>query len=212
MRWMDSLVDRVVHRYRPLRDKLIIVITDGDIMAARTIEGAASRIGADVIRQTAGNPTRIDPQQVLHAIDRSPASTVLVMADDAGNSGEGRGEKLIAYLAHAGAIDAVIAVASDTRGVRGVRVDASITRTGQISRRAVNKHGQPVHGHRLLGDTVDIVNGIHVPVIGIGDLGKAPAGHGAQRVLLEAIVQARRLARESRDSQMDAQGERLALA
>jgi stage V sporulation protein AE len=131
------------------------------------------------------------------------------MADDAGNSGEGRGEKLIDVLAQAGAIDAVIAVASDTRGVRGARVDESITRTGQVSRRAVDKHGQPVHGHWLLGDTVDVVNGLRVPVIGIGDLGKAPAGHGAQRVLLEAIVQARRLARES---QVDAQDERPALA
>jgi hypothetical protein len=45
LRWMDRIVDRVVHRYRPLKDKLIIVITDGDTMAARTIQMAARRIG-----------------------------------------------------------------------------------------------------------------------------------------------------------------------
>ncbi|MBI2953673.1 MAG: stage V sporulation protein AE [Chloroflexi bacterium] len=185
-------------RSRPSRRrgqlKTTIVITDGDAKAVRIVTRVAAATGAEAIATTAGAPTRAEPKDIVEAVERSRAKTVLVMADDAGDCGPGPGERVIVELARKGHINAAIAVASDTRGVRGIRVTESVTVRGKIVHKGVNKRGQPKPNRVVRGDTVDALNGIEVPVVGIGDLGKAPGGRSAERILTKAIDEAERLA------------------
>jgi stage V sporulation protein AE len=195
MRWVDRLADLLLSRRDQPEQKVVIVITDGDHKAAKIVANVARRIDAHFVALSEGNPTLSSPNRILKEVKGSHAEIVLVMADDAGYSGEGLGENLIDDLARSGLLSAVIAVASDTRDVEGVFVDESVTRKGQVTNHAVDKRGFPRRGKVLRGDTVDVLNRIHVPVIGVGDLGKSPSGHRSEQILLEAVFEARRLAR-----------------
>lgn len=195
MRWVDRLADMLLKRSDQPDRKVVIVITDGDHKAAKIVANVARRIGAHFVAMSQGNPTLSSPNRIKSEVKGTKAEIVLVMADDAGYSGEGLGENLIDDLARAGLLSAVIAVASDTRDVEGVHVDESVTRKGQLTRHAVDKRGYPRRGSVLRGDTVDILNRLEVPVIGVGDLGRSPSGHRSEQILMEAIFEARRLAR-----------------
>ncbi len=155
----------------------VIVVTDGDRVAGRTVETAARNIGARFISLTTGNPTPLSGPEVVRLIKMTPQDPVVVMVDDRGKRGFGRGEQVLRYLAEHPDIEVLgaVAVASNTDQTEGVLVDKSVTRECRVIPGPVDKMGFPEEkGHRYLeGDTVDILNRLNVPVIiGTGDTGK----------------------------------------
>ncbi|OEF97244.1 stage V sporulation protein AE [Vulcanibacillus modesticaldus] len=158
------------------RKRKVILITDGDVIAKTVIEETAKKIGGRCISLSAGNPTPFSGEEILEMIKQTPKDPVLVMFDDNGHRYKGDGEKALEYIANHPDITVlgVLAVASNTTNVNGVKVDFSIDRNGRITRSGVNKDGDKVGGPlRIYGDTVDVLNRLEIPlVIGIGDIGK----------------------------------------
>lgn len=155
----------------------MILVTDGDFAAKLAVEQAAREIGGRCISRSAGNPTPLDGPEIVRLIKQARSDPVLVMFDDNGDRGYGRGEQAIEYVVRHPDIRVIgaIAVASNTQQVRGARVNASIDNRGRIVLRAVNKEGEeaPDGGDTIYGDTVDVLNRLEVPnVIGVGDIGK----------------------------------------
>lgn len=108
-------------------------------------------------------------------IRQTPYDPVVVMVDDKGNTGTGKGEMVMKEIAESKDVKilGVIAVASNTEGVKGTGVDFSITRDGSIIFDTVDKYGKRSSGDKINGDTVDILDSLNIPVIvGLGDPGK----------------------------------------
>jgi len=155
----------------------VIVVTDGDLVAGRTVQVAAGNIGARFISLTTGNPTPISGPQIVELIKQTPTDPVVIMVDDKGRSGPGCGERILKYVAEHPEINVIgaVAVASNTALTEGVKVDESVACDGTIIDGPVNKLGIPEKkGNRYLeGDTVDVINELEIPVvIGTGDTGK----------------------------------------
>ncbi|HOE57068.1 MAG TPA: stage V sporulation protein AE [Bacillota bacterium] len=153
----------------------VILVTDGDRIAKKAVEAATLRIGGRCISKSAGNPTPMSGQSIVKLIKETPYDPVVVMVDDRGHMGTGNGEMVIRDIARCPEVEilGVIAVASNTEGVEGTRIDSAITRDGNIIAGTVDKYGNKTEGNRINGDTVDILESIEVPVIiGIGDPGK----------------------------------------
>lgn len=161
---------------KPCKRK-VIIITDGDKVAKRTVEIAAKNVGARCISLSAGNPTEISGERAVNLIKRAAYDPVILMVDDRGHMGCGKGETVLNYVVNHPEIDVlgVVAVASNTPCTHGIKVEESVTRDGQIIRGPVNKMGDPEpKKHKYLeGDTVDILDSINAGiVIGMGDVGK----------------------------------------
>lgn len=155
----------------------IIVVTDGDKSACKAVETAAANIGARCISLSSGNPTWVTGPAMVKLIKETPHDPVVVMVDDRGVSGMGKGESVLAYIAGHPEINilGVLAVASNTAGATGANVDCSVNREGKLTCFAVDKTGNEKldASSQLVGDTVDILNQLDLPVIvGIGDIGK----------------------------------------
>jgi stage V sporulation protein AE len=153
----------------------VILVTDGDGIARKAVETAALRIGGRCISKSAGNPTPMSGKKILELIRQTPYDPVVVMVDDRGDTGMGKGERVIMELAKSPEIEilGVVAVASNTEGVNGVSVDFSITKDGNIVPNTVDKYGNKRAGDKITGDTVDVLESMNIPVIvGIGDPGK----------------------------------------
>lgn len=155
----------------------VIIVTDGDMVAKKTVEIAAGNIGARCISASAGNPTRLSGEQIVNMIKSAPHDPVVVMLDDRGKQGMGKGEQAMAYIASHPDIEVlgVVAVASNTLYTEGAMVDESITCEGKIIPGPVDKLGVQKQGGEqcLKGDTVEILDSLNLPlVIGIGDIGK----------------------------------------
>lgn len=161
----------------------VIIVTDGDEIARKTIEIAAIKVGGSCISASAGNPTPITGKRIIELIKEATSDPVLVMLDDKGCRSKGPGEVALEFIAKSKEVEliGVLAVASNTQFCKGVEIKYSITMNGQIVDRPVNKDGEPEKaGHHILeGDTVSILNSLNIPVvIGIGDIGKM---HGRDR-------------------------------
>ncbi len=155
----------------------IVVITDGDRVAQKVVEKVARNVGGRSISFSGGNPTIAPGEEISAAIKKAAHDPVLVMVDDCGGRGEGKGETILRALAADPELDilGVVAVASNTAGVDGVPITASVTREGNIVNVPVDKEGYPEGaGHtKVEGDTVDVLNQLNIPIIiGVGDLGK----------------------------------------
>jgi stage V sporulation protein AE len=153
----------------------VIIITDGDNIARQAVETAASQIGGRCISQSAGNPTPLTGDKIVEMVKQTPADPVVVMVDDRGKAGLGEGELVIEKLAGTKEIEiiGVVAVASNTRDVEGVKVDCSVDNYLNIIHGSVDKLGNPAEGEVVYGDTLDILNRVKVPIIiGVGDPGK----------------------------------------
>lgn len=155
----------------------VIIITDGDEIARKTVEIAALKVGGCCISASAGNPTPITGERIVELIKEALTDPVLVMLDDKGCRNKGQGEIALEYIAKSPNVEllGVIAVASNTQYCKGVRIEHSITMNGQIIDRPVYKDGTPEKiGHHILeGDTVSVLNSLSIPIIiGIGDIGK----------------------------------------
>lgn len=155
--------------------KEVIVITDGDLMAAKAAEEVAHQIGGRLISRSAGNPTPLTGEELIGLIKMASEEPVIVLLDDRGHHGVGKGEEILTFLAKHEEINliGVVAVASNVEGASGTPVDFSITSTGMIHKGPVNKLGKPQKGKYLIGDTVSILPSLDVPlIVGIGDVGK----------------------------------------
>ncbi|MDF2502194.1 MAG: hypothetical protein K0Q77_2908 [Anaerosporomusa subterranea] len=156
----------------------VILITDGDSNACQVIELLAAEMGLRCISASAGNPTPISGEEIIALLKQTPNNPVLVMFDDRGNPGKGKGESVMEQVASHPDVTVLgaLAVASGTDGAGGASVDFSINRWGEIEPYAVDKYGQVYkQGSRSIihGDTLSILDSLQVPiVIGIGDIGK----------------------------------------
>lgn len=155
----------------------VILITDGDHVAQRAVETVARQIGGRSISLSAGNPTPLSGPQMVELIKMTPEDPVLLMFDDNGDRGHGRGEQAMEYVVKHPDIEVLgaIAVASNTKWVNGAIIKVSVDNQGRIVEEAVDKDGfaETDLENRIYGDTVDILNRLQVPhVIGIGDIGK----------------------------------------
>lgn len=155
--------------------KRVILVTDGDCCAQKAVEMAARNIGGRCISRSAGNPTELTGKEIVKLIKEAKHDPVVVMVDDRGNTHMGPGEKAMDYIINSSEIDilGVIAVASNTHQVKGVKVDFSIDKEGNIVRSAVDKLGNQKKDKIVKGDTVDVLNELNSTiVVGIGDPGK----------------------------------------
>lgn len=155
----------------------IILVTDGDMVAKKAVETASKNIGARCISCSAGNPTRLTGEELVSLIKKAPHDPVVVMLDDRGHLGQGKGEKALEFIANHPDIQVLgaLAVASNTHFASSVEVDCSVTCLGTVTQEAVNKSGQPGirESSSLVGDTVENLDSLNIPVIvGIGDIGK----------------------------------------
>lgn len=153
----------------------VILVTDGDGIAKKAVETAALRIGGRCISKSAGNPTPVSGKNIVDLIRQTPYDPVVVMVDDKGHTGMGKGEKAIKEIVQSPDVEilGVVAVASNTEGVHGARIDFSVTKDGNIIENTVDKYGNKADGNKINGDTVDILESIDVPVVvGVGDPGK----------------------------------------
>lgn len=148
-------------------------------MARRSVEEVARRIGGRCISLSAGNPTPLTGAQIVEKILQAAYDPVLVMVDDKGKRGQGRGEEAMEYICRHPGIEVLgaVAVASNTLFTEGVEVDESVCKDGSIIEGPVDKYGNPKDApftnHRLEGDTVDVLNRLNIPIIvGTGDTGK----------------------------------------
>lgn len=163
--------------------KKVIAVTDGDMIAKTSVEVAARNIGARCISCSAGNPTVLDAPELVRMINSAPGDPVVVMLDDKGYHGMGRGETVLSQLCRHPDIElmGVLAVASNTENVHGCRVDLSVSRDGRLIPGPVDKWGKP-SGHLLEGDTVEVIDSLDVPVVvGIGDIGKMDGADDVQK-------------------------------
>jgi stage V sporulation protein AE len=153
----------------------VIIITDGDNIARQAAETAAAQVGGRCISRSAGNPTPLSGDEIIDMIKKTPADPVVVMVDDRGKPGLGEGEAVIKNLAESKDIEimGVVAVASNTQDVEGVKVDCSVDRSLNIIGGPVDKLGNPSGDSVVYGDTLDILNNVKAPIIiGVGDPGK----------------------------------------
>jgi stage V sporulation protein AE len=154
----------------------VILVTDGDNVARKAIEKAASNIGGRCISRSAGNPTLLSGADIVEYIKQAKHDPVVVMVDDMGNSHTGSGEKAMDYIINSEYVNilGVVAVASNTEGVEGIKADCCVDRECRVTKSPVNKDGIAQKRERLvIGDTVDILNDERVPIIvGVGDPGK----------------------------------------
>lgn len=159
--------------------KKLVLITDGDNVARRAVETAARNLGVRCISRSAFikdcRPAK--GEELIEYIKQAEGDVVLVMFDDQGNYNTGTGEKELKRIATYPDFEilGVVAVASNTSGTDGIRIQLSIDRNGNMVEGPVNKEGdREKKGHKFLeGDTVDILNELDIPIIiGIGDIGK----------------------------------------
>ncbi|MCM3652185.1 stage V sporulation protein AE [Metabacillus litoralis] len=158
------------------KKRKVILVTDGDEYAARSIEYVAAKIGGRAISRTQGNPTTLSGPQIVKLILTAKSDPVFVMFDDCGLLGEGAGEMALKYVAENQHIEVlgIIAVASKTHQTEWTRVDVSIDRFGELTEFGVDKSGiRDIEIGRISGDTVYCLDQLNVPIIvGIGDIGK----------------------------------------
>lgn len=188
-----------------MNKRKVIIVTDGDWMAQRAVETAASNIGGRCISRSAGNPTPLSGSEIISLIKETPKDPVVVMVDDRGDCGVGAGEKAMQEILRHEDIEVIgiIAVASNTRFGRGVKVQYSVDKDGNIIDKAVDKFGDEKMNKKnkiLKGDTVNILADMKGPlIVGVGDPGKM---NGKDSIYLGApiITKAMELIIEKLDS------------
>ncbi|CAG9622355.1 stage V sporulation protein AE [Sutcliffiella rhizosphaerae] len=179
--------------------KRVILITDGDVYAKKTIQYVAKYYGGRCISASFGNPTLLSGSELVKLILKAKSEPVFVMFDDSGFLGEGAGEQALRYVVTHEQIEVlgVIAVASKTHQSEWTKVHVTVDRDLQVSSHGVDKSGiQEMDIGRINGDTVYCLDELHIPlIVGIGDIGKmarrddvkigAPITRKAVEIILE---------------------------
>ncbi|WP_263399348.1 stage V sporulation protein AE [Sutcliffiella deserti] len=159
-----------------MKKRRVILVTDGDEYAKKTIQYVAKRYGGRCISSSYGNPTVLSGKEIVRLILQAKSEPVFVMFDDSGFLGEGAGENALKHVAADPQIEVlgIIAVASKTHQSEWTKVNITVDRDLQVSSYGVDKSGiQEMDTGRINGDTVYCLDTIDVPIIvGIGDIGK----------------------------------------
>lgn len=176
----------------------VILITDGDRIARDAVEKATANIGGRCISASAGNPTELTGSEIIEKIKEAPKDPVVVMVDDKGYKGIGRGESAMADILNCGELDVlgVVAVSSNGKDCNGLNVNCSVTSEGKIIHNAVDKYGNNTHRNGICGDTLSILKSRRdLFIVGMGDPGKmdyrdevlkgAPVTTKALRIIME---------------------------
>ncbi|MDX9871913.1 MAG: stage V sporulation protein AE [Clostridia bacterium] len=157
----------------------VILVTDGDEVALKSVEAAAQNIGGRCISATAGNPTPLKGPAIVELIKQAPHDPVVIMFDDNGKTSLGKGEKALYYVAEHPDIEVmgILAVASNSGGIEYTNVDCAVNKHREIVEGQIDKEGNLVAESKVvLGDTVSAVNYLRdtegIFTVGIGDLGK----------------------------------------
>ncbi|WP_186578308.1 stage V sporulation protein AE [Aquibacillus kalidii] len=158
------------------KKKKVIVITDGDEYARKTINFLAGEIGGTSLSFLSDNPTHVSPEEVKKAIQNATSEPVYVLVDDAGTQGIGSGEKILISLAEDPEVEILgaIAVAAHTKNLEWSRFTVAIDNQGELIANGVDKQGIPIpEVGRINGDTVYALDQLDLPiVVAIGDIGK----------------------------------------
>ncbi|WP_138416856.1 stage V sporulation protein AE [Aquibacillus sediminis] len=156
--------------------KKVIVITDGDEYARRTLDFLAKKLGGTCLSYLSDNPTTASPDEVKQAVYRAKQEPVYVLIDDAGIQGAGAGERILVSLDKDPSIEIIgaIAVAAHTKNMEWSRFTFAIDQNGELIPNGVDKQGIPLPEiGRINGDTVYSLDQLDLPiVIAIGDIGK----------------------------------------
>lgn len=157
--------------------KKVIIVTDGDMIAKGAVEEATKNIGGRCISLSAGNPTMLNGYEIIELIKIAVYDPVIVMVDDRGIEGKGKGEEALQVLLESDEIKllGVVAVASNGKDKNGPQVDFSIDCEGNKIENAVDKCGLGVELKEISGDTLSVIKKFRsrVPlIVGIGDPGK----------------------------------------
>ena len=86
----------------------VVIVTDGDCKALDAVETAANNLGARCISISAcrhPEDAYWTPQEIEELILSTPQDPVIVLVDDEGQVGEGRGERSFDYLCRSDRID-----------------------------------------------------------------------------------------------------------
>jgi stage V sporulation protein AE len=155
----------------------VILVTDGDQIAKKSLEQVARNIGGRCISLSSGNPSMLSGESLIFLVQQAVHDPVIVMFDDCGSSKLGAGENSLYYVATHPQIEVLgaIVVASNCMHSRGTPVHMSLDCYGNIVSTGVDKYGlyQNQKTARIYGDTVEVLNNLSIPVIiGIGDIGK----------------------------------------
>lgn len=153
----------------------VILVTDGDEIARSAVELAAHNIGARCISASGGNPTPLNGQEIIELIMKAEYDPVIVMTDDRGRKGIGKGEKAMRVILNNKDIRVlgILAVSSNGKDCRGLNVSCSITKDGKIIDNAVDKYGNNTGKSDVCGDTLSILgDNPNLVIVGIGDPGK----------------------------------------
>ncbi|MCX7843678.1 MAG: stage V sporulation protein AE [Clostridia bacterium] len=158
-----------------MEKRKVILVTDGDKVARKAVEIAAANIGGRCISASAGNPTRLTGEEIVNLVKKAHNDPVVVMVDDRGVKGVGKGEEAMSFILKDESLDVlgVVAVSSNGEDCNGLKVSCSITQDGRIVDKAVDKYGVETHADVICGDTLSILKGKKdLTIVGIGDPGK----------------------------------------
>lgn len=153
----------------------VVLVTDGDQVARSAVEIAATKIGGRCISASAGNPTPLTGKEIVDKVKQAAHDPVVVMVDDRGIKGEGKGEQAMGYILQNPEVEVlgIVAVSSNGRDCNGLKVSCSITKEGKVVDSAVDKYGNDTHDYRICGDTLSILKGREdLVIVGLGDPGK----------------------------------------
>ncbi|SDJ66418.1 stage V sporulation protein AE [Sediminibacillus albus] len=158
------------------KKKKVIVITDGDTYARKTIDFLAGQIGGTCLAYLSDNPTHASAGEVIAAVLKAKEEPVYVLIDDAGATGPGAGEKILLEISRHPeiAIIGAVAVAAHTKNIEWTRFTLAIDQDGQLTANGISKEGIPIPEiGRINGDTIYSLDQLEIPiVIAIGDIGK----------------------------------------
>lgn len=162
---------------RDIAKRKVIIVTDGDLVAKSAVEIATNKIGGRCISLSAGNPTLLTGDEILELIRIAKHDPVVIMVDDRGDKGEGKGERALEQIMKSDDIEVlgVVAVASNGKDKCGMKVSFSIDKNGNKLDTAVDKYGNQVDIKEISGDTLSVLKRFksRIPlIIGIGDPGK----------------------------------------
>ncbi len=158
-----------------MENKKVILVTDGDKVAQKAVEIAASNIGGRCISASGGNPTVLSGEEIVRLIKDARHDPVVVMVDDHGTKGMGKGEQAMEVIISQQDIDilGVVAVSSNGKDCNGLKVSCSVTKEGTVIEGSVDKNGNNTHDERICGDTLSILKSKKdLVIVGMGDPGK----------------------------------------
>lgn len=158
-----------------MNKRKVILVTDGDRVAKKAIEIATSNIGGSYIEDSAGNPTKLTGQEIVKLVIEAPKDPVVVMVDDKGRRGIGKGEIAMLSILNDKNIDVlgVVAVSSHGKDCGYLNLSCSVTKTGEVVENAVDKYGNQKGDKRICGDTLSVLKEFkNLVIVGMGDPGK----------------------------------------